>query len=144
MTRSSQAQTIDRLLYNFYVPFLAIAILLGISLKILVIPLFLISATYTYYLLLKSETSFQTVKSISGFRILFSESVQDLFQKRGQVILYAIPLFLIFSLLGYLKDLKFPETLHSVLVIVLLGVALLLICLMIKTLFLGKRPVLKF
>lgn len=144
MTRSSQAQTTDKLLYNFYVPFLAIAILLGIFLKILVIPLFLIGATYTFYLLLKSETVFQQVKSISGFRIFFSESVQDLFQRKGQAVLYVIPLLLIFSLLGYLKDLKLQETLYSVLVIVLLGVALLLICLIIKTLFLGKRPVLKF
>ena len=70
--------------------------------------------------------------------------MQDLFQRKGQAVLYAIPLLLIFSFLGYLKDLKFPETFYSVLVIVLLGVALLLICLMIKTLFLGKRPVLKF
>ncbi|MEK7111674.1 MAG: hypothetical protein AAB856_03700 [Patescibacteria group bacterium] len=144
MTRSSQAQTIDRLLYNFYVPFLAIAILLGIFLKILVIPLFLIGALYTFFLLFISKTTFHQTNHIQGLRKFYFESLLDLGQRRGLATLYVIPLLLIFSLLGYLKDLELPETLYSVLVIVFLGVALLLICLMIKTLFLGKRPVLKF
>lgn len=110
---------------------------------------YFVGASFLLYTLLFSKKFLQTrnkrvQSSLSQFRAFFSQSVLDLYRRKGATLLYAIPLFLIFPLLDGLKGMNLPDYLFLFLSLLLIGMAIILLGLIIKTLFFEKRSIFRF